>query len=75
MQSLKCHTARQANKILGSEGAFWRDESYDHVIRDGEEHARIIHYVLENPVKAGLASNWDEWQWRYCEEVGLAVRP
>src|SRR5690348_6448680 len=67
MQSLKRHTARQANRILGREGAFWQDESYDRVIRDNEEHARIIHYVLENPVKAGLVSKWEEWQWTYCK--------
>lgn len=66
MQSLKRHTARQANLILGREGAFWQDESYDHVIRDNEEYIRIIHYVLENPVKAGLVTQWDEWQWTYC---------
>ena len=67
MQSLKRHTARQANLLLGREGAFWQDESYDHVIRDGEEYTRIIHYVLENPVKAGLVSKWEEWQWTYCK--------
>ena len=67
MQSLKRHTARQANRILGREGAFWQDESYDRVIRDNEEHARIINYVLENPVKAGLVSKWEEWQWTYCK--------
>ena len=67
MQSLKRHTARQANLILGREGAFWQDESYDHVIRDGEEYIRIINYVLENPVKAGLVSKWDEWPWTYCK--------
>ena len=65
MQSLKRHTARQANKILGREGALWQDESYDRMIRDGEEYARIIDYVLENPVKAGLASKWDAWPWTY----------
>jgi REP element-mobilizing transposase RayT len=63
MQSLKRHTSRQANLILGREGAFWQDESYDHVIRD----VRIINYVLENPVKAGLVAQWDEWQWTYCK--------
>ncbi|RIK54476.1 MAG: hypothetical protein DCC59_03710, partial [Chloroflexi bacterium] len=67
MQSLKRHTARQANIILGREGAFWQDESYDHVIRDNDEYLRVIHYVLDNPVKAGLASHWDEWQWTYCK--------
>jgi REP element-mobilizing transposase RayT len=67
MQSLKRHTARQSNLVLGREGAFWQDESYDHVIRDHEEYMRIVNYVLENPVKAGLASQWDEWQWTYCK--------
>ncbi|HLO33684.1 MAG TPA: transposase [Anaerolineales bacterium] len=67
MQSLKRHTARQANIILGREGVFWQDESYDHVIRDNEEYIRIINYVLENPVKAGLACNWNEWRWTYCK--------
>jgi REP element-mobilizing transposase RayT len=65
MQSLKRHTARQANIILGREGAFWQDESYDHVVRDNEEHIRIMNYVLENPVKAGLVSNWEDWRWAY----------
>ena len=67
MQSLKRHTARQANISLGREGAFWQDESYDHVIRDNEEYARIINYILENPVKAGLVSRWEEWRWTYCK--------
>jgi len=67
MQSLKRHTARQANLVLGRQGAFWQDESYDHVIRDNEEYIRIINYVLENPVKAGLVAQWDEWRWTYCK--------
>ncbi len=67
MQSLKRHTARQANLILGRQGAFWQDESYDHVIRNNEEYTRIVNYVLENPVKAGLVAQWDEWQWTYCK--------
>lgn len=67
MQSLKRHTARQANIILNREGAFWQDESYDHVIRDNDEFLRIIHYVLENPVKAGLTSKREDWQWSHCK--------
>jgi len=56
LQSLKRHTARQANMILGREGAFWQAESYDRVIRNSEEYTRIVNYVLENPVNAGLVS-------------------
>ena len=68
MQSLKRHTARQANKILGREGAFWQDESYDRVIRDSDEYTRTVSYVLENPVKAGLVSRWEDWKWTYCKK-------
>ena len=66
MQSLKRHTARKSNLILGREGPFWQDESYDHVIRDNGEYLRIIHYVLQNPVNASLASKWEDWPWTYC---------
>jgi putative transposase len=66
MQSLKRHTARQANIILGREGAFWQDESYDRAIRNNEECIRTVNYVLENPVKAGLVSQWEKWPWTYC---------
>lgn len=68
MQSLKRHTARQANIVLGRDGAFWQDESYDHVVRDNDEFICIVHYVLENPVKAGLVSKWEDWRWSYCKD-------
>jgi putative transposase len=67
MQSLKRHTARQANIILGREGSFWQGESYDRVIRDNDEYIRTVNYVLENPVKAGLVSRWEDWRWTYCK--------
>jgi len=67
LHSLKRHTARQANLLLGRTGVFWQDESYDHVIRDEAELERIIKYVLHNPVKAGFVDSWSEWQWSYCK--------
>jgi hypothetical protein len=53
---------------LGRQGAFWQDESYDRVIRDSEEFDRVISYVLENPVKAGLVSEWGKWPWSYLKK-------
>jgi putative transposase len=67
MQSLKRQTARKSNIVLGREGTFWQDESYDHVIRDNGEFERIVNYVLENPVKVGLASKWENWPWTFCK--------
>jgi REP element-mobilizing transposase RayT len=65
LHSLKRHTARQGNQILGREGQFWHHESYDHVIRNGQERERIVKYVLNNPVKAGLVECWEDWPWNY----------
>ncbi len=65
--SIKKFTGRKANPILGREGAFWQDESYDHVIRDATELRRTIHYVLNNPVNAGLAQSWEQWPWNYAQ--------
>lgn len=65
MHSLKRHTAREANRILGRRGAFWQDESYDRVLRDADEMQRTIEYVLNNPVKAGFVKNWRDWKWCY----------
>jgi REP element-mobilizing transposase RayT len=66
-QSLKRHTARQSNLVLGRSGAFWQDESYDHIVRDEAELERIIQYVIYNPVKAGLVDDWTKWKWTYCK--------
>ena len=65
MQSLKGYTAWKANRLLRRQGSFWQHESYDRCIRDASEWERIITYVLNNPVKAGLVENWEEWRWSY----------
>ncbi|HLE31881.1 MAG TPA: transposase [Bacteroidota bacterium] len=65
--SLKKFTGLRANKLLRREGAFWQDESCDHVVRENElENA--IWYVLNNPVKAGLVKDWRDWRWTYLKE-------
>jgi putative transposase len=62
-KSLKGITARQANALLGLAGKpFWQDESYDHLVRDGE-FERIRNYIEENPVRAGLAVSAEDYQW------------
>ena len=61
---LKGSTAREANKMLKRTGQpFWQDESYDHWSRDPTEFFRIVRYIENNPVKAGLVNKPDEWRW------------
>ena len=70
MKSLKGYTAYEANRILGRKGEFWEAESYDHFVRDDAELARIINYVLNNPVKAGLVKDWRDWKWNWRRTTG-----
>lgn len=65
--SLKRNSAKQANIALGRTGPFWQDESYDHFVRNDTEFDRITKYVLLNPVKAGLVSEWTDWPGTYSK--------
>jgi REP element-mobilizing transposase RayT len=61
---LKGFTAHEANLILGLTGQpFWQNESHDHLVRSPEEFERIRRYIENNPVKAGLVTNPEEFQW------------
>ncbi len=71
LQSFKRYTARKANVLLNRTGAFWHPESYDHIVRDNGELRRIIWYILQNPVKAGLKQNWQDWPYSYVNDAYL----
>ncbi|GAJ14499.1 unnamed protein product [marine sediment metagenome] len=71
LQSLKRHSAREANIILSRNGSFWQKESYDRLIRDRNDLAEKIEYTLYNPVKAGLVDDWRDWQFTYCKDEFL----
>src|SRR5260370_35393164 len=61
---IKGRTARQANLLLGRTGeSFWQHESYDHWVRSEPELQRIVAYIEENPVSAGLAATPQDWPW------------
>lgn len=57
LYSVKRFSARDVRAMLGDEGAplrsghLWQPESFDRVIRDGDELARVRRYIAENPAK------------------------
>jgi REP element-mobilizing transposase RayT len=71
--SLKGATAKRANLLLGRSGLpFWQDESYDRLVRDGEEFRKIQRYIENNPVRAGLVTIPEEFLW---SSAGRPERP
>ena len=69
MHSIKSFTSKEANKVLERSGTFWQDENYDRAIRDHAEWARTIAYVINNPVKAGLVAQWEDWPHTYLRPM------
>jgi REP element-mobilizing transposase RayT len=59
--SWKSYTAKQANQILGRTGRFWFPEYFDRYIRNERHLEAAIHYIHENPVKAGLVEKPEDW--------------
>jgi putative transposase len=61
IKSINGYSSKQCNIRRATKGTFWQAESYDHWIRDTDEMERIIHYIENNPVKAGLSATPEDW--------------
>lgn len=68
MQLIKGNTAYHANQLLGRKGKFWQKDSYDHYVRSEKEFWNIVHYILQNPVKAGLVKQWDSFPFTFLSD-------
>jgi REP element-mobilizing transposase RayT len=68
MKSIKGVSAREYNKLIGTSGIIWQDESYDRLVRDENELFNVIKYVINNPVKANFISNWRMWKWTFVAQ-------
>ena len=53
-ESWKRYTAVRINRALLRTGMFWQEESFDHMVRDGDQFERFRGYIGENRKKAGL---------------------
>jgi len=63
VHSWKSFSALMANRVLQRRGKFWQREYFDHLVRSEGSLAKILHYVKENPRRAGLRN----WRWVAAE--------
>ncbi|HAQ17662.1 MAG TPA: hypothetical protein DCR40_00320 [Prolixibacteraceae bacterium] len=61
LHSIKLFTARNINENEGQTGQLWEHESFETTIRNERHFSNVINYVLNNPVSAGLVSDWRDW--------------
>jgi REP element-mobilizing transposase RayT len=73
MKLIKGSSAISINKLLNRNGNLWQAESFDRLIREEKEMYNIVKYVLLNPVKANLVSEWKNWEYTYCHSSYLVL--
>ncbi|MFT6336921.1 MAG: REP element-mobilizing transposase RayT [Halioglobus sp.] len=65
LKRIKGPSAKYANQELGLSGRFWNKENYDIYNRNEKMLNKVIGYILDNPVKAGLVSTWENYAGNY----------
>jgi putative transposase len=61
MQLWKQWTSKRLARELKFAVPVWQMQFFDHVLRSSESYDQKWEYVRENPVRAGLVANTDDW--------------
>ena len=63
MYDWKSYTTHAINKALNRKGKLWMMEYFDRFIRDNDHFQKVVNYIHNNPVKAGLVADPADWRW------------
>ncbi len=63
VKSWKSYTSVHGNRLLSRTGPLWQPDYWDRYVRDADHYDRVIAYVLDNPVNAGLTARREDWPW------------
>jgi REP element-mobilizing transposase RayT len=66
---IKGASAHTINRMLKRKGNLWQDESFDQILRGDEEIDRKCDYIVQNPVRKGLAAAPDGYPWIWRDWV------
>jgi len=66
LKLIKGISARTVNKLLGSSGALWQEESFEHTLRNDGSFQEKLEYIRQNPVSRGLAAKPEDYPWLWC---------
>jgi putative transposase len=62
LQWIKTHSAKRWNYIHGSKDHMWGDRFYPQIIKDIRQYFYTFEYISQNPVKAGLCKEPQDWK-------------
>ena len=67
IHSWKSFTAKKTS-VPGYDSVWYRDY-FDRYIRDDAHLNKAVHYILQNPVKAGLVRRAKDWPWSWKNDA------
>lgn len=62
ISAFKRYTSRSVNELFNIE-SLWQRNFYEHVVRKEESLLKIAEYIINNPVRKGLVTEWDRYQY------------
>lgn len=68
MKGIKGASARKINLFRKTSGSVWLDESYDHIVRNEADLARIFTYIENNPYRANLLPEKEKYPFYYLNK-------
>lgn len=63
LRSLKSFTAHKLKKLHPEFAHIWHQESFDRYMRNDEHYGNTIRYIHQNPVKANLCKEAEDYPW------------
>ena len=63
VRELKSLSTRMAWEY-GYHGSIWQTSFYDHFLRKGEDLKEVTTYIVQNPVRKGIAKDWRDY--KFC---------
>jgi REP element-mobilizing transposase RayT len=62
LRDFKSYTTNQYRKQARKK-RLWQESGFDHVCRTEETAEKVLTYIVNNPVRAGLIERWQDWPW------------
>ena len=68
VSAYKRYTSRITNQLFQIK-PLWHKNFYDHIVRKEESLLKIAEYIVNNPVRKGMVSEWEEYPYSRIIEL------
>ncbi|MGA2683870.1 MAG: alanine--tRNA ligase [Verrucomicrobiota bacterium] len=69
LQAIKSFTAHEINKVEGTQGQVWENESFDRMIRGDTDLEEKFHYICRNPWDSGVVPGTENYRWVWTPDA------